>query len=89
MKQKNIIKNTIKKKFIFRKSKKNEFNAINKVDLSTHTIEQLLEKIPPIIRPTIDEYLIIYYIIEKNEVILNSMNVIDKINYLEYGGRIY
>ena len=66
-----------------------EFNITTKLDLTTHSIKQILEKIPEKIRPSIDDYLCIYYKTDNKNVLLNSTFVIDHNNYLEYGGRIF
>ena len=60
---------------------KDKYSKCNKIILSIHTIKEILEKIPEAIRPTIDDYLKIYYIVEDKNIILNSKFIIDKINY--------
>lgn len=42
----------------------NKILTYNKIDLSTSTMEYILQKIPEHIRPNIDEYLTIYHKLE-------------------------
>jgi len=53
----------------------------SKLRLTSHSIEQILNKIPENIRPSIDDYLNIYYKIEDKDIILNSMFIIKRVNY--------
>ena len=51
--------------------KRLEFNMYTKLDLTTHSIEQILNKISENIRPSIDDYLNIYNKVEDKDIILN------------------